>query len=119
MVVGDPSREDAAADAVPAVVAIRRIRGAALVDDHRVARDAAGVVGQPLLQLDAKRLSMAERAEPRAMRSEVSAEGVVGREMAYRWESGACAKVRPLKSWQMKPAGDHIPDGIYYTGHDK
>ena len=70
-------------------------------------------------ELDAKRLSMAERADPRAMRSEVSAQGVVGRETAYRWESGACAKVRPLKSWQMKPAGDHIPDGIYYTGHDK
>ena len=60
-------------------------------------------------------LSMAKRANPRAMRSEVSAEGVVGRGMAYRWESGACAKVRPLKSWQMKPAGGSYPgrDTLY------
>ena len=114
--VGDPSREDAAADAVARAVWPGALADAALVDDHRVARDAAGVVGQPLLQLDAKRLSMAERADPRAMRSEVSAEGVVGREMAYRWESGACAKVRPLKSWQMKPAGDHTRTGYIIRG---
>ena len=41
MAFGDPSREDAAADAVPAVGALRIFRGAALVDDHRVALDAA------------------------------------------------------------------------------
>ena len=134
--VGDPSREDAAADARP-----RRVQpgaGAALVDDHGVTLDTAvGVVvadvekavrgdrrrrarlvvlsGQPLLQLDASVLSMAKRTNPRSMRSEVSAEGVVGRGMAYRWESGACAKVRPLKSWQMKPAGGSYPgrDTLY------
>ena len=45
MAFGDPSREDAAADAVPTGVAVRLLRGAALVDDHRVTRDAArGVV---------------------------------------------------------------------------
>ena len=45
MAVGDPSREDAAADAHPGVAGVVRVGGAALVDDHRVARDAAlGVV---------------------------------------------------------------------------
>ena len=44
--VGDPSREDAAADAVPAVGALRIFRGAALVDDHRVALDTAVGVGE-------------------------------------------------------------------------
>ena len=41
MAFGDPSREDAAADAVPTGVAVRLLRGAALVDDYRVARDTA------------------------------------------------------------------------------
>ena len=41
MAVGDPSREDAAADARPTVVAVRLRRGAALVDDHGVTLDAA------------------------------------------------------------------------------
>ena len=41
MAFGDPSREDAAADAVPAVGALRIFRGAALVDNHRVALDTA------------------------------------------------------------------------------
>ncbi len=43
MAVGDPSREDAAADAVARAVWPGALAGAALVDDHRVARDAAGV----------------------------------------------------------------------------
>ncbi len=108
MAFGDPSREDAAADAVPTGVAVRLLRGAALVDDHRVALDAAVRVvvadvegaalsdvlahvnhGQPLLQLDASVFINGEAGRSRAMRSEVSAEGVVGRGMAYRWESGA------------------------------
>ena len=38
---GDSSFEDAAADAVPAVGALRIFRGAALVDNHRVALDTA------------------------------------------------------------------------------
>jgi len=42
-VVGDPSREDAAADAVARAVWPGALADAALVDDHRVARDAAGV----------------------------------------------------------------------------
>ena len=39
--VGDPSREDAAADAVARAVWPGALADAALVDDHRVARDAA------------------------------------------------------------------------------
>ena len=39
--MADPSREDAAADARPTVVAVRLRRGAALVDDHGVTLDAA------------------------------------------------------------------------------
>ena len=101
MAFGDPSREDAAADAVPAVAAFRVFRGAALVDDHRVARDTA------------RRVVRADRASDMTLRAYVQ-----------RWSlwpdsDGSEAEILVYETRNRGDQGNASRDGRYYTGFDK